>query len=558
MRLGIDFGTTHTVAAQVDRGNYPVTPLGEHDVCPSLVAAHADGRVVYGRDAAAVRAGRQPGWHFLRSMKRLLHGAGPLTEVALAGRVFLLSNLCAGFLSHVREVICSHVEHGPNEALDAAISVPANSSSGQRLLTVDAFRAAGFEVVRLLNEPSAAACEYAHRQKRTVSSQRAHVLVYDLGGGTFDASVLRLDELGGEVVGSAGISHLGGDDFDDVIYQLALEKAGLDGKAAPPLFRGILLDECRVQKEAVNPSTRKLVIDLGPALAAAPEWKAGREIPETVVLPADEVYAACGPLIEASLASMDAALRAAHDGAGVDEGDLAGVYVVGGQSSFPPVYRTLRERFGQHRVHRSPHPFGSIAIGLAIHLGEGSTRRISEKLTRHIGVFRETQAGREISCEVLLAKETPLPPAGSPPLEVKRRYKPRHNVGYFRFFECGHIQAGRPEGNLSLWDDMRFPFDKRLRDTEDLSGVAVERGGEQPEVEEVIRAFPGGEVEVELRVLEDGFSRKAKISPRGSKSSGGRGVAGAEGRVRVLCCRRVPGYGARVMPPSVSTLTEKV
>src|SRR5580658_294690 len=87
MRLGIDFGTTHTVAALADRGNYPVVPLGEHDVCPSLVAAHPDGRVLYGRDAATVRAAREPRWRYLRSMKRLLHGAGPLTEVELAGRV---------------------------------------------------------------------------------------------------------------------------------------------------------------------------------------------------------------------------------------------------------------------------------------------------------------------------------------------------------------------------------------------------------------------------------------------------------------------------------------
>jgi molecular chaperone DnaK (HSP70) len=515
MRLGIDFGTTHTVAALVDRGNFPVVPLGEHDVCPSLLAAHADGRIIYGREAAAVNAAHEPGWHCLRSLKRLLHGAGPLTEVELAGRAFLLRDLLAGFLSHVREVICSH-DGRDTKKIEAAISVPANSSSGQRLLTVDAFRAAGFDVVRLLNEPSAAACEYAHRQKRTLTEGRAHVLVYDLGGGTFDASVLRLDEQGGEVVGSAGISRLGGDDFDEVIYHLAMEKAGLDENNVPPLFRELLLDECRVQKEAVSPNTRKLVIDLAPALAALSDRTAVRGIPETVILPADTVYGECSPLIEASLATMDDALRDAHDGAGVDEGDLAGIYVVGGQSSFPPVYRTLRERFGQHRVHRSPHPFGSIAIGLAIHLSEGGSRRIKERLTRNIGVFRETEAGSVVSCDVLLAKDTPLPPRGAPPLEVKRRYTPRHNVGHFRFFECARIQAGRPEGNLSLWDDLRFPFDKQLRDTPDLSGIAVERGGEQPEVEEVIRAFPGGEVEVELRVIEDGFSRKAKISPRGA------------------------------------------
>jgi molecular chaperone DnaK (HSP70) len=522
MRLGIDFGTTHTVAALIDRGNYPVVPLGDHDVCPSLIAAHTDGRVLYGREAAAVLTTHQPGWHGLRSVKRLLHGAGPLTEVQLAGRTFLLRDLCAGFLAHVREIIAQHVEHRPKEVFEAAISVPANASSGQRMLTVDAFEAAGFTVVRLLNEPSAAACEYAHRQKRTLTSQREHLLVYDLGGGTFDASVLRLDEQGGEVVGSAGISRLGGDDFDQVIYQLALENIGLAEDAAPLLFREFLLEECRVQKEAVNPSTRKLVLDLAPALAAAaPEWPAASAIPETVVLSADAVYAACGALIEASLTAMDDALGDARYGAGIAESELAGIYVVGGQSNFPPVYRTLRERFGQNRVHRSPHPFGSIAIGLAIHLAEAGSRRFAEKLTRHIGVFREEQSGREISCDVLLAKDTPLPPAGAPPVEVRRRYKPRHNIGHFRFFECARIQAGRPEGNLALWDAVRFPFDKRLRDTEDLSGVEVERGGERPEVEEVIRAFPGGEVEVELRVLEDGFTRTAKISPRGAVPGNG-------------------------------------
>jgi molecular chaperone DnaK (HSP70) len=488
--------------------------------------------VLYGREAAAITAARESGWQSLRSIKRLLHGSGPLTEITLAGRPYLLRELCAGFLSHVREVICRHYAREARKGIETAISVPANASTGQRLLTVDAFQSAGFEVVRLLNEPSAAACEYAHRQKRTLTSQREHLLVYDLGGGTFDASVLRLDEQGGDVVGSAGISQLGGDDFDEVIYHLALEKAGLDGSAASPLFREILLTECRVQKEAVNPSTRKLVIDLAPALSAAPELRATREIPETVTLPADQVYAACGSLIQASLGSMEDALRDAHEGAGVVESQLAGVYVVGGQSNFPPVYRTLRERFGEHRVHRSPHPFGSIAIGLAIHLDEAGSRRIAEKLTRHIGVFREESAGRVISCDVLLEKNTPLPPAGAPPVEVTRRYRPRHNIGHYRFFECARIQAGRPEGNLSMWDDVLFPFDKQLRDTKDLSEIAVERRGEQPEVEEVIRAFPGGEVEVELRVLEDGFTRKAKISPRGMNEGAPVVVSGRRGRSR--------------------------
>jgi molecular chaperone DnaK len=513
MKLGIDFGTTHTVAALVDRGNYPVVPLGERDVCPSLVAAHEDGRVLYGRDALPVF--RKKGWRTLRSVKRLLHHAGPLTEVKLGKQTFLLRALVSGFLAHVRDVICEHVERARGEPLEAAVSVPANASSGQRMLTVDAFRSAGFEVVRLLNEPSAAATEYAHRHQKTLSSKREHVLVYDLGGGTFDASVLRLDDQGSEVVGSAGVSELGGDDFDEVIYRLALEKAGLDENAVPADVRAALLDECRLQKEAVHPSTRKLVIDLSAAREELPG------LPEQVLLPVEQVFAACEPLIEQSLATMEEALQHANRGGGVEEAELAGIYVVGGQSSFPPVYRTLRERFGERRVHRSPHPFGSCAIGLAIHLAEGASRKISERLTRHIGVFRELSGGREVVCDVLLAKDTLLPHAGAPPLEVTRRYRPFHNVGHFRFFECTRIEAGRPEGNLSLWDDLRFPFDKRLREAKDLAEVPVERTGEQPEVEEVIRAFPSGVVEVELRVLEDGFTRKARISPKGAPPSRG-------------------------------------
>ena len=510
MRLGIDFGTTHTVAALCDRGNYPVVPLGDEDVFPSLLAAHEDGRLLYGH--AAAKVARAPGWTVLRSAKRLLHGAGPLTEVALGPRTFLLADLLSGFLAALRDQIVAHTPRASGEKLQAAISVPASASSGQRMLTVDAFRAAGFDVVRLLNEPSAAACEYAHRHARTLSTRREHVLVYDLGGGTFDASVLRLGAEGSEVVGSAGLSALGGDDFDRAIYQLALEEAGLDERALPGPVRAALLDECRLQKEAVNPSTRRLVIDL----AAAEELTSGGA-PASVTLPADAVYQACAPLVMQSLAAMEEALRDAHAAGGVGEDGLAGIYVVGGQSSFPPVYRTLRERFGQPRVHRSPHPFGSCAIGLAIHLVQGETRPLTEKLTRHFGVFREAEGGREVSCDVLLAKDTRLPPPGAPPLEVRHRYRPAHNIGHFRFFECAHIDGrGRPEGNLSLWDDLRFPFDKRLRETADLASVPVLRSGEQPEVEEVIRAFPGGEIELELRVLEDGFSRKARISPRGT------------------------------------------
>ena len=94
MRLGIDFGTTHTVVAVVDRGNYPVVSFDGVDAWPSIIAANEGGELRYGPDAAAVR--HDPHWSVLRSFKRLLNDAGPTTTVELAGRRYLLADLFAG------------------------------------------------------------------------------------------------------------------------------------------------------------------------------------------------------------------------------------------------------------------------------------------------------------------------------------------------------------------------------------------------------------------------------------------------------------------------------
>src|SRR5204862_7910288 len=112
------------------------------------------------------------------------------------------------------------------EPIEVAVSVPANASTAQRLLTMDAYRRAGFEVKAVLNEPSAAGFEYAHRFRETVTSKREYVLVYDLGGGTFDASLIHMEGKTNEVITSSGASRLGGDDFDGAIAQLVLAKRG--------------------------------------------------------------------------------------------------------------------------------------------------------------------------------------------------------------------------------------------------------------------------------------------------------------------------------------------
>jgi len=477
MKFGIDFGTTHTVVAMIDRGNYPVVSFEHHDAIPSIVSLSPSGELVFGRT--------EPGWTLLRSFKRLLNDAHPDSEVRIGSRSVLLVELLTGFLAHVRDELVHRSNAGirKKDRIEVAVSVPANASTAQRLMTMDAYRRAGFDVKAVLNEPSAAGFEYAHRFRETVTSKREYVLVYDLGGGTFDASLIHMEGRANEVITSNGVSRLGGDDFDEAIAQLVLSKRR--GAA----ITDDLLDEVREQKEALGPNTRKFVVD-------------------DTVIPVEEVYDACMPLVDRSLAAMEPAMRdPRREQDEVSWNELAGIYVVGGGSSFPPVYRRLREQFGAHRVRRSPHPFGSCAIGLAIHLDETAGYRLKERLTRHFGVFREDEHGERISFDVLVPKDTPLPAL------VSRRYRAAHNVGHYRFVECGRVDKGRPEGNLAAWDEVLFPFDPSLRER-NLSDVQVERLGHGPEVEETYNCGADGTVTASLRVLDDGFERTLRLSRR--------------------------------------------
>src|SRR5262249_52883000 len=149
----------------------------------------------------------------------------------------------------------------------------------------------GFQVLGLLNEPSAAAIEFGHSQKL-----KGRLLVYDLGGGTFDASLVDLDDSAHTVVTSRGIATLGGDDFDHVLADLALGDARLGELTAGELFR--LLEECRRQKEALHPNTRKIAVDLDHA----------REGWGQVTIPVAAYYERCRPLVKETVDTVSALL----------------------------------------------------------------------------------------------------------------------------------------------------------------------------------------------------------------------------------------------------------
>ena len=501
MRVGIDFGTTHTVVAAVDRGNYPVVSFDGVDTWPSIIAANADGELRFGVEAAAVR--HQPGWSVLRSFKRLLTEAGPQTQVSLAGRNHRLADLLTGFLAQLKSDLHRRSNAGlaPGETIEAAISVPANASSAQRLLTLDAFVAAGFHVVALLNEPSAASLEYAHRYRSTITAKREYVLIYDLGGGTFDASLLKMTGHAHEVVISEGIQRLGGDDFDEAIVDLVLARSNL--QEVDSAGRDLLREECAGRKEAVGPQTRRLLVDLSGVDGVD-------QAPFSCAI--DDVYAVCAPLVDKTIEVLHRVLHDPTRGGGyVAWSEVAGIYVVGGAGGFPLVARVLRTAFGEKRVKRSPHPFAATAIGLAVFLDKEAGFALSERFSRHFGVFREAQAGTDVIFDAIVPKDASLPADGQTPLVVKRTYRAAHNIGHFRFVECSRLVNGRPDGDVTPYDPVLFPFDPALYDREDLGRQPVGRWNEGPDVEERYVVAPSGAVEVTLTTQPAGFKRTFRL-----------------------------------------------
>ncbi|WP_322859856.1 Hsp70 family protein [Mycobacterium europaeum] len=499
MRVGIDFGTTHTVVAAVDRGNYPVVSFDGVDTWPSLIAANAAGELRFGLDAAAVR--HESGWSVLRSFKRLLTEAGPQTEVSLAGRNHRLADLLTGLLAQLKSDLQRRSNAGlaPGETIEAAISVPANASSAQRLLTLDSFVAAGFHVVALLNEPSAASLEYAHRYRSTITAKREYVLIYDLGGGTFDASLLKMTGHAHEVVISEGIQRLGGDDFDEAILGLVVSRSDL--QTADPATLDLLREECVARKEAIGPQTRRFLADL--SAVDRPPFSC----------PIDDIYSACAPLVDKTAELLD---RVLYD---VTWSEVAGIYVVGGAGAFPLVSRMLRTTFGDKRVKRSPHPFAATAIGLAVFLDKAAGFALSERFSRNFGVFREAEAGAGVVFDPIVCKDVSLPADGQTPLVVRRTYRAAHNIGHFRFVECSRVVNGRPDGDVTPYDPVLFPFDPALRDQEDLGRQPVGRWKDGPDVEERYVITPSGAVEVTLTTRPAGFERTFRLERCASVSA---------------------------------------
>lgn len=475
MRFGVDFGTTRTVIAAVDRGNYPVLnvldTLGDaREFVPSVVA-------LQGEDIIA-------GWHAesadttakAKSFKRLLAkpDVSAQTPVRLGNSQRPLGDVLRCFAAEVlRNIQVAY----PNEPIELVLGVPANAHSAQRLLTLAAFQRAGATVVGLVNEPSAAAFEYTHRHSRALNTKRTSVIVYDLGGGTFDATLMRIDGHDHNVEASLGISRLGGDDFDEALLNLALDQSGRAEDVFGARAKQRLLDEARSAKEQLKPQSRRMILELGN---------------DDATVDVADFYDAATPLVERTLEAMQPLI-------GMDslaDTDIAGIYLVGGATALPLIPRVLRDQFGR-RVHRSPLPTASTAVGLAIAADPDSDYNLRDKLSRGIGVFREKNNGAGVSFDPLVLPGTNQN-AG---VEVTRTYRAAHNVGWFRFVEYSALNPESTEpGDMSVLAELLVPFDPALRglSKDELARVPVTRM-DGPETVETVRIDADGIASISIQ-----------------------------------------------------------
>ena len=516
MRLGIDFGTTRTRVAAVIGGNYPLINFhsdesDSQDWYPSLIAVQG-GRVLFGLDASRVQY--DASWELCRSFKRLLEHHDPQTGVAIGGLELPLMEWLTRFFSALRHDLLqrSNLEVAPGSTLQVMVGVPANAKSNQRFLTLEAMRAAGFEVLGMVNEPAAAGIEYAQRYRQSdVTKRREHVAVYDFGGGTFDVSVIRMTGDVHEIAVSEGISKLGGDDLDEKLMELTMSQRSVAKGTAKFIQGARLLNLCREAKESINPNTRRITVDLGQISIVGGE----------VSVPITAFYERCEPLIEQTVQATDAALAAVLGEDFNDLSSLACVYLVGGSCELPLLARMLRERYGK-RVRRSPYPSAATAIGLAIASDQDARYQLQDRFHRHFGVWRENEAGARVVFDPIFPKGTLLPARGKS-LTVTRRYHPAHNIGHFRFLECSHLDRSQePRGDIVAWNQVLFPFDPCVAESE-LKEAAVRNwsGATGVVIEEQYRCDARGLIEVVISNEATGMTRSFSIRQSNSARAAG-------------------------------------
>ena len=385
--VGIDLGTTHSLVAARKEGRLQCLPVDERGgrLLASVVRAAPDGTLKVGKmpdgsdlPSDAIRSAKRFMGRNLGDVSEADRAAARLAETegegvprfVVGGRKLTAVEASAEIL----RVLARCAEKAMNRQVrDAVITVPAYFDDAQRQATRDAGRLAGLNVLRIINEPTAAAIAYGLDKK-----VNGHFAVYDLGGGTFDLSVLSLDDGVFQVLSTRGDTQLGGDDFDRALLALALEKA-LHAPASDlsEIPQGALrhwLTEARRAKEELTDETEAL-FDFGiqeglPSPLAA--------LSGAKVLAARDEFEASGAvlqLVNRTIRLTKAALKDAH----LEAGDLDGIVMVGGMTRMPLVRREVAKFFGREPL-VDLDPDQVVALGAAVQAEQLSGASSDEEL----------------------------------------------------------------------------------------------------------------------------------------------------------------------------------
>jgi molecular chaperone DnaK len=367
--VGIDLGTTNSLVAYLDpQTNQPKCIPGPYGstLCPSVVSLDPDGSIVVGEPARR-RLLTQPE-RTIYSVKRLM-GRGPtdvqdelklfpfridpssknVIRVLLGDKVFTPPEISAFILRELKNWAEAHFD----EIVDrAVITVPAYFNDAQRQATKDAGKIAGLEVLRLINEPTAAALAYGLHEK-----QRGKVAVYDLGGGTFDISILKLISTSDgdiyQVLATNGDTHLGGDDIDNLlqafVHELILQHDEIDFSPHAELAQEL----------------RKGLIDMKHRLSEAESATLRFPLPNGDVFTHEFTRGALDALIRPVVDRTMGPVKQALADAQLKPADMDEVVLVGGATRTPLIRGTVREFFGR-RPHTELNPDEVVALGAAV------------------------------------------------------------------------------------------------------------------------------------------------------------------------------------------------
>ena len=392
--LGIDLGTTNSEIA-IYRDGHPEVLRDEQGriILPSVVGLTENGELLVGEEARN---------QFLlypeRTVRSIKRRMGSDAKVRLGEREYTPQEISAIILSRLKEIAQAQLGRTIRKAV---ITVPAYFSDTQRQATREAGEIAGLEVARIINEPTAAALVYEATQH-----QGKRILVYDLGGGTFDVSVVRIEQGVVEVISSHGNNHLGGDDFDHKIVEHVFEhlklKHGVDVADWPQAMARILRSAEDAKKQLSD----------HPYARIAEEYLAehgGQPVNLDLELSREEYEDMIAPFIEETLGAIHIALESA----GLTSSQVDEILLVGGATRTPLIRRRLVEAFGT-QPRGEVDPDLCVAMGAAIQGAAMTGTEVSAVLVDVTPYTFGTSALGELNGELYPYRYVPIIPKNTP------------------------------------------------------------------------------------------------------------------------------------------------